>query len=308
VAVEQERANGKFHTEPLPRLKSYKVYQKICYPIPFNFFFTYWLIMQPMLNIAVRAARSAGDLILRSSDDIGQLRIDQKGKNDYASEVDRAAEREIISIIKAAYPDHAILAEESGEHEGNDFVWVIDPLDGTTNFLHGFPQYAVSIALKYKGRLEVGVIYDPLRDELFTAKRGGGAMLNNRRLRVTQPSGLKGALLGTGFPFKTDQHLDAYVGMFRALTMECAGIRRAGAAALDMAYVAAGRLDGFWEIGVMEWDIAAGVLLIKEAGGVVTDFSFNDNYLQSGNLIAGSPKMHQLMYKLIEPHVTESLK
>ncbi|PPD43966.1 MAG: inositol-1-monophosphatase [Methylobacter sp.] len=264
--------------------------------------------MQPMLNIAVRAARSAGDLILRSSDNIGQLRIDQKGKNDYASEVDRMAEREIINIIRAAYPGHAILAEESGEHQGNDFVWVIDPLDGTTNFLHGFPQYAVSIALKHKGRLEVGVIYDPLRDELFTAKRGGGATLNNRRLRVTQPLGLKGALLGTGFPFKTDQHLKAYLNMFSSLTMECAGIRRAGSAALDLAYVAAGRLDGFWEIGVMEWDIAAGVLLIKEAGGVVTDFSFNDNYLQSGNLIAGSPKMHQLMYQLIEPHVTESLK
>ena len=264
--------------------------------------------MHPMLNTAIRAARSAGDLILRASDNIGQLRIDQKGKNDYASEVDRKAEQEIIHIIKTAYPDHALLAEESGSHAGNDYVWVIDPLDGTTNFLHGFPQYAVSIALKHKGRLEVGVVYDPMRDELFTASRGGGAMLNSRRLRVTQPTSLKGALLGTGFPFKTDQHLEAYLGMFRKLTMECAGIRRAGACALDLAYVAAGRLDGFWEIGVMEWDMAAGVLLIKEAGGVVTDFSFNDNYLQSGNLIAGSPKMHQLMYQHIEPHVTQSLK
>ncbi len=264
--------------------------------------------MQPMLNTAIRAARSAGDLILRSSDNIGHLRVDQKGKNDYASEVDRMAEREIINIIKAAYPEHAILAEESGSHQGNDFIWVIDPLDGTTNFLHGFPQYAVSIALKHKGKLEVGVIYDPLRDELFTAKRGGGAMLNNRRLRVTQQTTLKGALIGTGFPFRTDQHLNAYVGMFRTLTMECAGIRRAGAAALDLAYVAAGRLDGFWEIGIMEWDMAAGILLIKEAGGVVTDFSFNDNYLQSGNVIAASPKMHQLMYQLIEPHVTDNLK
>jgi myo-inositol-1(or 4)-monophosphatase len=264
--------------------------------------------MQPMLNTAIRAARSAGDLILHSSDSVGQLRIDQKGKNDYASEVDRMAEREIITIIKSAYPDHAILAEESGQHKGNDFVWVIDPLDGTTNFLHGFPQYAVSIALKHKGRLEVGVVYDPLRDELFTAKRGGGAMLNNRRLRVTNQASLKGALIGTGFPFKTDQHLEAYVGMFKAITKDSAGIRRAGAAALDLAYVAAGRLDGFWEIGVMEWDMAAGILLIKEAGGVVTDFSFNDNYIESGNVIAGSPKMHQIMYQLIEPHVTDSLK
>ncbi len=261
-----------------------------------------------MLNIAIRAARSAGDLILRSSDNIGQLNIDQKGKNDYASEVDRAAEREIINIIRTAYPDHAILAEESGLHQGNDFVWVIDPLDGTTNFLHGFPQYAVSIALKYRGRLEVAVIYDPLRDELFTAKRGGGAMLNSRRLRVTNQTSMKGALIGTGFPFKTDLHLDAYIGMFRAITTEAAGIRRAGAAALDLAYVAAGRLDGFWEIGIMEWDMAAGILLIKEAGGVVTDFSFNDNYLASGNVIAGSPKMHQMLYQLIEPHVTSNLK
>jgi myo-inositol-1(or 4)-monophosphatase len=264
--------------------------------------------MQPMLNIAIRAARSAGDLILRSSDDVGQLRIDQKGKNDFASEVDRAAEREIINIIRTAYPDHAILAEESGQHEGNDFVWVIDPLDGTTNFLHGFPQYAVSIALKHKNKLEVAVIYDPLRDELFTAKRGGGAMLNNRRLRVTNQTSMKGALIGTGFPFKTDLHLDAYVGMFKAISMEAAGIRRAGAAALDLAYVAAGRLDGFWEIGIMEWDMAAGILLIKEAGGVVTDFSFNDNYLTSGNVIAGSPKMHQMLYQLIEPHLTSNLK
>ncbi len=266
------------------------------------------LSMQPMLNIAVRAARSAGELILRSTDSVSRLTVDQKGKNDYASEVDRMAEREIISIIKAAYPEHAILAEESGKHKGNDFVWIIDPLDGTTNFLHGFPQYSVSIALKYKGKLEVGVVYDPLRDELFTAKRGGGAMLNSRRLRVTNQNSLKGALIGTGFPFKTDRDLDAYLGMFRALTTECAGIRRAGSAALDLAYVAAGRMDGYWEIGVMEWDMAAGILLIKEAGGVVTDFSFNDNYLESGNVIVGSPKMHQLMYQLIEPHVTDNLK
>ena len=264
--------------------------------------------MQPMLNTAIRAARNAGEIILRSSDNIGQLNIDQKGKNDFASDVDRAAELEIINIIKTAYPDHAILAEESGQHEGNEYVWVIDPLDGTTNYLHGFPQYAVSIALKYRNRLEVAVIYDPLRDELFTARRGGGAMLNNRRLRVTNQSTMKGALIGTGFPFKTDLHLDAYVGMFKAISMQAAGIRRAGAAALDLAYVAAGRLDGFWEIGIMEWDMAAGILLIQEAGGVVTDFSFNDNYLQTGNVIAGSLKMHQLLYKLIAPHVTDNLK
>lgn len=261
-----------------------------------------------MLNIAVRAARSAGDLILRASHTVDRLVVDQKSRNDYASEVDRAAEQEIIKIIRTAYPDHAILAEESGQHQGNDYVWVIDPLDGTTNFLHGFPQYAVSIALKYKNRLELGVIYDPVRDELFTAERGGGAMLNNRRIRVTKQASMKGALIGTGFPFKNQTYMDPYLNMFRAVSADSAGIRRAGAAALDMAYVACGRLDAYWEIGVHEWDIAAGVILIQEAGGVATDFSFNDKYLQSGNIIVGNPKMHQLMYHAIAPHVVDALK
>ena len=264
--------------------------------------------MHPMLNIAVRAARSAGDIITRSAENVDRLHINYKSKNDYATEVDRMAEQDIIRIIKAAYPDHAVLAEESGKHEGNDFVWIIDPLDGTTNFLHGFPVYAVSIALQVKGRIELGVVYDPLRNELFTAERGGGAMLNNRRIRATRQTSLKGALIGTGFPFKQPQHLDAYLSMFRALHADSAGIRRAGAAALDLAYVANGRLDGFWEIGLHPWDMAAGILLIKEAGGVVTDFTFKDNFMESGNIIAGNPKMHQVMYQAIEPYVTDSLK
>ncbi|MBE0436705.1 MAG: inositol-1-monophosphatase [Methylomicrobium sp.] len=263
--------------------------------------------MHPMLNIAVRAARNAGEIISRSADNVGKLQINRKGINDFATEVDRTAEQEIIKIIRTAFPDHAILAEESGEHKGNDFVWIIDPLDGTTNFLHGFPVYAVSIALQVKGKLELGVVYDPLRDELFTAERGSGAMLNNRRIRVTNQAGLKGALIGTGFPFKSQQHLDAYLGMFRTIHADSAGIRRAGAAALDLAYVAIGRLDGFWEIGLHPWDMAAGILLIKEAGGVATDFAFQDNYMETGNIIAGNPKMHQVMYKAIEPHVTEAL-
>lgn len=265
--------------------------------------------MHPMLTIAIRAARSAGSKILRAVDNVGQLQIDKKGKNDYASEVDRQAENEIIRIIKKAYPNHGFLAEESGyQQSDSDYIWVIDPLDGTTNFLHGFPQFAVSIALMHKGILEVGVVYDPQRDELFTAERGGGAMLNNRRIRVTKQISLTGSLLGTGFPFKKQQHFDAYLEMFRALFVDSAGIRRAGAAALDLAYVAAGRLDGFWEIGLHEWDMAAGILLIKEAGGVVTDFSFKDKFMESGNLIAGNPKMHQIMYHAIEPHVTDSLR
>ncbi|MBS3964711.1 MAG: inositol monophosphatase [Methylomonas sp.] len=264
--------------------------------------------MHPMLNIAIRAARNAGDLIQRSAQNLDKLAIAQKSRNDYASEVDRMAEQEIIKVLRTAFPDHAILAEESGEHKGNDYVWIIDPLDGTTNYLHGFPHYAVSIALKLKNKLEIGVIYDPHRDELFTAERGGGAMLNNRRIRVSKQNSLRGALIGTGFPFKTMEHIEAYLGMFRSVCGDTAGIRRAGAAALDMAYVACGRLDAYWEIGVKEWDIAAGVLLIQEAGGVATDFSFNDKYLQSGNIIVGNLKMHQLMYHAIAPHVTDKLK
>jgi len=264
--------------------------------------------MHPMLNIAIRAARNAGDLIQRSSENVGQLTISKKSQNDFVTEVDRMAEQEIIQVIKYAYPDHSILAEESGEHKGNEYTWVIDPLDGTTNFLHGYPQYAVSIALKHKGKTEVAVVYDPLRDELFTAEKGGGATLNNRRIRVTKQTDLSAALIGTGFPFKYPQHLDAYLGMFKTLTPRTAGIRRAGSAALDLAYLAAGRLDGFWEIGLKEWDFAAGILLVQEAGGVVTDFSFDDNFVKSGNIITGNPKMHQLLYQAIEPHVTEPLK
>ena len=261
-----------------------------------------------MLNIAIRAARNAGGLIQQSADKVDQLTIDFKSKNDFVTQVDRLVEQEIIQVINYAYPDHSILAEESGEKKGNDYVWVIDPLDGTTNFLHGYPQYAVSIALKNKGKTEVGVVYDPLRDELFTAEKGGGAMLNNRRLRVTKKARLTTALLGTGFPFKYPQHLDAYMDMFKALTLTTAGIRRGGSAALDLAYLAAGRLDGFWEIGLKEWDFSAGILLVQEAGGVATDFSFNTDYVKSGNIIVGNPKMHQAIYQMIEPCVTEALK
>lgn len=264
--------------------------------------------MHPMLNIAIRAARISGDLIQRSAEKVAKLTVNKKSKNDFVTEVDLMAEQEIIKIIKNAYPEHSILAEESGETPGNQYTWVIDPLDGTTNFLHGYPQYAISIALKNKGKTEVGVIYDPLRDELFTAERGGGAMLNNRRLRVSKQIDLTTALLGTGFPFKYPEHLDSYLNMFRDLTNKTAGIRRGGSAALDLAYVAVGRLDGFWEIGLKEWDLAAGVLLIQEAGGVVTDFSFDNNYAQSGNIITGNTKMHQAIYQTVQQYVTDSLK
>jgi myo-inositol-1(or 4)-monophosphatase len=264
--------------------------------------------MHPMINIAVRAARAAGSILLRYSDRIDSLNITTKHRNDFVTEVDRAAEQAIIQVLQNAYPDHAILCEESGLHKGNDFQWVIDPLDGTTNYLHGFPQFSVSIALKHKGVLEHGVVYDPLREEMFTASRGAGALLNDRRLRVSVRKGLEGALLGTGIPYRDQSQLDAYLGMLRDLIKDAAGVRRPGSAALDFAYVAAGRLDGFWEIGLSEWDLAAGALLVKEAGGVVSDISGGDRYLETGNVIAGSLKLHAEMVKIIRPHLTDHLR
>jgi myo-inositol-1(or 4)-monophosphatase len=263
--------------------------------------------MHPMLNIAVRAARSAGNIIVRNLDRIETLTVQTKDRNDFVSEVDRQAEQEIIAVLRKAYPDHGVLAEESGRREGNDYQWIIDPLDGTTNYLHGFPQFAVSIALQHKGRIEQGVVYDPLRQELFTASRGAGAMLNERRIRVTSRRSLDGALLGTGFPFKSQQHLDAYLDMFRALFPRTAGIRRPGSAALDLSYVAAGRLDGFWEIGLNIWDMAAGVLLIQEAGGLSSDFVGGHDYLDNGNLVAGNPKVFAEILKTIRPYVGTDL-
>lgn len=265
--------------------------------------------MHPMLNIAVRAARNAGDIIVRYVGRVDTLTITTKEKNDFVSQVDRQAEDEIIAVIRKAYPGHAILAEESGDHQGKEeFQWIIDPLDGTTNFLHGFPQFAVSIALQHKGRLEQAVIYDPMRQELFTATRGAGAFLDNRRMRVTPQKSLNGALLGTGFPFRKQQHLDAYLAMFKALFPDTAGIRRAGSAALDLAYVAAGRLDGFWEIGLSPWDMAAGVLLVREAGGLVSDFGGGHAFMETGNIVTASPKLFPEILKAIHPHLTTDLQ
>ncbi len=256
-----------------------------------------------MLNIAVSAARSAGNIITRAIDRMNTLTVTAKAENDFVTEVDRRAEEEIIAVIRKAYPDHAILAEESGAQGESEYEWVIDPLDGTTNFVHGFPQFAVSIALRRKGRLEQAVVYDPLRQELFTASRGGGAQLDGKRIRVSSRRGLNGALLGTGFPFKEQEHLEAYLGSFRAVFPMTAGIRRAGSAALDLAYVAAGRLDGFWEIGLSPWDMAAGILLIQEAGGLVSDFRGDNRHLESGNLVAAPPKVFKPLLQAVGPHL-----
>lgn len=261
-----------------------------------------------MLTTAVKAARRAGNIINRASLDLDLLTVKQKSPNDYVSEVDRAAEDAIIQVLLDAYPDHGILAEESGSRGASEYQWIIDPLDGTTNFLHGFPQYAVSIALLHKGVLTQAVIYDPARNDLFTASKGGGAFLNDRRLRVGKRTTLKDALIGTGFPFRDFTHLDAYLGMFRDLLQKTAGLRRPGSAALDLAYTAAGRFDGFFEIGLKPWDIAAGCLLVQEAGGLVGDLVGNENYLQSGNIVAGSPKIFAQLLHAISPHLTEGLK
>jgi len=258
--------------------------------------------MHPMLNIAVRAARSAGDGIMRRFERLDTVTVETKRRNDYVSEVDREAEGRIIDTLLRTYPSHGILAEESGERKGDGHVWVIDPLDGTTNFLHGFPHFAVSIALMADDRLEQGVIYDPVRQELFTASRGSGAEVNNRRIRVSQRRGLEGALLGTGFPYRDDQPDDAYMEMLRDFMRMSAGVRRPGSAALDLAYLAAGRIDGFWELGLSKWDIAAGALLVREAGGIVGDVHGGDDYLASGNVIAANPKVyHAMMTRVIQP-------
>ncbi|HLU61270.1 MAG TPA: inositol monophosphatase family protein [Gammaproteobacteria bacterium] len=259
--------------------------------------------MHPMLNIGVRAARRAGDIIVRSLDRVADLRVETKAGNDFVSEVDREAERAIIETIRRSYPDHAFLGEESGKSGHSEFEWIIDPLDGTTNFLHGFPVFAVSIALRVKGRIEHGVIYDPLRQELFTASRGSGAQLDGRRLRVSKCRELSTALLGTGFPYRDQDDLDKYMATFRVMTRQSRGIRRAGSAALDLAYVAAGRLDGFWEFNLQLWDIAAGVLMIHEAGGLTGSPSGGTNHLETGNVLAANPKLFAEMAKVLKPLV-----
>jgi len=253
--------------------------------------------MNPMLNIAIRAARAAGDVIIRQIDHVQDLPVIQKSRNDFVTEVDKHAEMAIIDTLRNAYPDHAFLAEESGQQGESPYLWIIDPLDGTTNYLHGFPQYAVSIALQHKGELVQAVVYDPLRQELFTAGRGEGAMLNNRRIRVSKQKFLEGALLGTGFPFKEQERLDEYLKSFKTLFLMTAGIRRAGAASLDLAYVACGRLDGFWELGLKPWDMAAGILLVQEAGGMNSEISGGDKFLDSGNIVSANPEIHDEILK-----------
>ncbi|MDO9617445.1 MAG: inositol-phosphate phosphatase [Pseudomonas sp.] len=270
--------------------------------------------MQPMLNIALRAARSAGEMIFRSIERLDVISVDEKDAKEYVTEIDRSAELLIIQALRKAYPTHSFLGEEGGliegSGEGTDYLWIIDPLDGTTNFIRGVPHFAVSLACKYRGRLEHAVVIDPVRQEEFTASRGRGAALNGRRLRVSPRKSLEGALLGTGFPFRDSQldNLENYLGMFRNLVGQTAGVRRAGAASLDLAYVAAGRYDAFWEFGLSEWDMAAGALLIQEAGGLVSDFTGGHEFLEKGQIVAGNTKCFKAVLTAIQPHLSASMK
>ena len=257
--------------------------------------------MHPLLNIAVRAARGAGDVIVRHLDRLHTLTVQEKSRNDLVSEVDRQAEERVIGAIQHAYPDHSILAEESGRHAGNDYEWVIDPLDGTRNYLHGLPHFAVSIAVRFRGRTEHGVVFDPIRQEMFAASRGGGANVNGHRVRVGSQIRLSGALLASGLPFRRIAALEHQFRVEQTLMHEAAGIRRSGAAALDLAYVAAGRVDGFWEYGLGPWDIAAGELLVREAGGIVTDLRGADGAIGAGDVVAANPKVLRELLKVLVP-------
>jgi myo-inositol-1(or 4)-monophosphatase len=264
--------------------------------------------MQPMTTIALRAARKAGEIIAQATEQIDTIVVERKGINDFVTEVDKASESEIIYHIQKAHPDHGFLGEEGGV-QGNadsDYQWIIDPLDGTTNFIRGIPHFCVSIACLYKGQLEHAVVYDPIRQEEFTASRGSGAQFNGRRIRVSKLKSLEGSLIGTGIPYKarSEQHIKKYMQSLEAVAYQTAGIRRAGAAALDLAYVAAGRLDAFWEIGLNKWDIAAGALLIREAGGLMSDFNGGNNYLESGNIVVGNPKCFKALLQTVQPHLT----
>lgn len=255
--------------------------------------------MHPIVNIAMRAALEAGELMVRAAERLDSVRFSEKSQNDFVSEIDQKAEAVIIKHLRRTYPDHAILAEESGATGQSDYVWIIDPLDGTTNYLRGLPHYAISIALSVRGRIEHGLVYDPLRQELFTASRGEGARLNDRRIRVGERKSLEGAILATALPFRQRQHLDPYMASFNAVFADCGDIRRTGSAALDLAYVAAGRLDGYWELGLKPWDIAAGMLLVQESGGMSSDFKGSNGSLDNGQIVAGNPRVFKALLQKV---------
>jgi myo-inositol-1(or 4)-monophosphatase len=261
--------------------------------------------LHPMLNVAVSAARAAGSIINRASLDVEALRVSSKGTNDFVTEVDTAAEGAIIETLLKAYPNHGILAEESGRNHGakdSEYVWIIDPLDGTTNFIHGLPIYCVSIALSYRGVVQQAVVYDPSRNDLFYATKGRGAFLNDRRLRVSKRTRMSDALIGTGFPFRRGDNAKRYVKMFEEVMVQCAGLRRPGAAALDLCYVAAGYYDAFFETGLAPWDVAAGSLIVTEAGGLIGNFTGEADYLHQREVVAGNPKIYAQLVQTLAPY------
>ncbi|WP_430417889.1 inositol monophosphatase family protein [Methylibium petroleiphilum] len=261
--------------------------------------------LHPMLNTAVKAARTAGALINRASLDIERVTVTAKSHNDFVTEVDQAAEAAIIETLLGAYPGHGILAEETGRTHGakdSDYLWIIDPLDGTTNFIHGFPVYAVSIALAFRGQIQQAVVYDPSRNDLFYASKGRGAFLNDKRLRVSKRSRLLESLIGTGFPFRKGDNFKRYLKMFEEVMQHCAGLRRPGAAALDLCYVAAGWYDGFFETGLNPWDIAAGSLIITEAGGLIGNFTGESDFLYQREIVAGNPKIYAQLVSILAPY------
>ncbi|MFN4262121.1 MAG: inositol monophosphatase family protein [Thioalkalivibrionaceae bacterium] len=265
--------------------------------------------MHPMLNTAITAARKAGRIAAQAFHRADPVNLREKTANDFVTETDIAAERAIIDVLKRAYPDHGFLAEESGASDPREYTWIIDPIDGTTNFIHGIPQFAISIALRVSGRLEQAVVYDPIKEDLFTASRGAGAFLNSQRIRVTTRPDLRGALLGTGIPFREHQDLDRYIDGLRKLLPDTAGVRRPGSAALDLAYVACGRFDGFFELSLNVWDIAAGVLLVQEAGGIVADWRGSPDFVRDGDIVAANPKLlRAMLQRLNNPERLNSSK
>ncbi len=263
-----------------------------------------------MLTIAVRAARKAGHIIARGFSELDLVKTTTKSENDFVTNIDQDAERAIIDIIKQSYPLHSFVGEEGGAQSGeqSDYQWIIDPLDGTTNFIRGIPHFAVSIALHVKGKPELAVVYDPIKDELFTACRGQGAQLDEYRIRVASNKDIRGGIFATGFPFKCREHTDVFFNILSSVFEQAADIRRGGSAALDLAYVAAGRIDGFWELGLKPWDIAAGELIVREAGGMVTDLAGGHKYLESGHIVAGNPKVVASTLRTIQPLLTNNLK
>lgn len=262
----------------------------------------------PHLNIATEAARQAGDIALRYRSRLESIPVERKARHDYVSDVDRACEQVIRDHIGRHHRDHVILGEEGGRTGKGDYVWIVDPIDGTSNYLRGIPHFAISIALQIKGRLEAAVVYDPLREEMFTASRGQGAFLNSQRMRVSGRKELSTAVVATAFPFRQRRLMAPYQAMFDSVFDRVEDIRRAGTASLDLAYVACGRLDGYWELNLKPWDIAAGALLVQEAGGVVMDVTGGDGWLQSGHILAAPFKLITSMRAAIEPHVTEGIK